>query len=287
MKERALTTASKKKLNQLLDEIEAERSVSPVELKRLMAIAGVTLSTLENLLGVLELPRGPLAKLSIADMDTWRFLRTHIGGDADLSSRISAAKTGQSHRTATSGGLLTVWPCWNDYPVVAIADVTGQWHIPYPVQPSLLLVENQELFIRHAELLSFVSTLLPEATLNEMDIAYGAGNSVTKAINRSFFGRYRYVYCLFDPDPGGADMALSLARLMSQDRVALSVLFPKDLASRLGTGTPLTDKQRARLCAVVDQATELNSNAGHELAELCNTLLRAGRWVEQEVYLCQ
>lgn len=166
----------------------------------------------------------------------------------NVVDRVSAAKAGDSHRRSVSRSMITLWPYASDHPVVIIND-DNQTITPIPLGKYLLIIENQENFIRKTDTLLFLKNQIINFSDKDMDIAFGSGNEITNKLNKAFFSGYERIDCLLDLDIGGLTTFATLSDLTQHPQ--LNFLVPP-CAGRLidevtGTKNNLLDKHLPKL----------------------------------------
>ena len=266
------------RLTALFHEVDNNVPCDWLMLRKLLIKQEVTPATLDSLFHAHRADGGGYL-VEILDRVGYQALGDHLGVWADMKDRASAAIHGKSHAVPVSGNLVVVKCPGIDQPVVFECNREGQW--VYPAQPGteLILVENLENFLARDKVFPHLRNIcgvaVPESTT---DIAYAAGNAITKACNATWLTTYETVYCFFDIDAGGFQMFESLRRLMSGHDVEVQFVAPRELTALLGkTHRHLTEKDREKL--VPYQRCTPPTNL------LASTLLKAGKSLEQEVYL--
>ena len=266
------------RLRALFREVDNNMPCDWPSLRRLLIKHGVTSATLDNLFLPHRVNGGGYL-VEILDQVGYQALGDHLGVWADMKDRASAAIHGKSHAIPVSGNLVVVkCPC-NDQPLVFECSREGQW--TYPAQPGteLILVENLENFLARDKVFPYLRDVCGVAVEEiTTDIAYAAGNAITKACNTAWLAKYKTVYCFFDIDAGGFRMFEALRRLMLEHEVEVRFVAPRELAALLAkTHRQLTEKDREKLVPYQRCAPPINL--------LASTLLQTGKSLEQEVYL--
>jgi hypothetical protein len=267
-----------KRLRALFHEVDSIEPLDWPKLRRLLIKQDVTPATLDQLFHARRIDGGGY-QVDILDPEGYQALGDHLGIWADMTDRASAAVHGKSHAVPVSGNLVVVKSPSNPQPVVFECDSKGHWIYPTLPATELVLVENLENFLARDVLLPYLRDACGVAvTEDSVDIAYAAGNAITKACNAAWLTCYETVYCFFDIDTGGFRMYEALRRLMVEHSVEIQFVAPKELSALLETThRRLTDKEREKL--VTYQRCDPPINL------LANTLLKAGKSLEQEVYL--
>lgn len=266
------------RLSALFHEVDKNVPCDWPKLRKMLVNQEVTPATLDSLFRAHRADGGGYL-VEILDREGYQALGDHLGIWADMKDRASAAIHGKSHAVPVSGNLVVVKCPGNDQPVVFECNGKGQWMYPTPPGTELVLVENLENFLARGKLFPYLRdacgvTVAERAT----DIAYAAGNAITKGCNATWLATYETVYCFFDIDAGGFRMFEALRRLMREHDVEVQFVAPKELAALLDkTHRRLTEEDREKLVAY--QRCEPPMNL------LASALLQAGKSLEQEVYL--
>jgi hypothetical protein len=266
------------RLSALFHEIDNNTPCDWPRLRKILIKQGVTPTTLDSLFHA-QRANGGGYLVEILDQVGYQALGDHLGIWADMKDRASAAIHGKSHAVPVSGNLVVVKCPGNDQPVVFECSREGQWMYPTRPGTELILVENLENFLARDRVFPYLRNVCGVAVVESTtDIAYAAGNAITKACNAAWLANYESVYCFFDIDSGGFQMFESLRRLMLEHDVELQFVAPRELAVLLGkTHRHLTEKDREKLVPYQRCAPPINL--------LASTLLQAGKSLEQEVYL--
>ena len=267
-----------KRLRDLYQEVGINEPLDWPRLKQLLIKQGVTPATLDQLFRANPAEAG-LYGVEILDQVGYQTLGDHLGIWADMSTRASAAVHGKSHALPVSGNLVVVQSPHNSQPVVFECSSEGQWTYPTSPATELVLVENLENFLARDALPPYLRDHCGVAVnRGNLDIAYAAGNAITKACNSPWFGSYQRIYCLFDIDTGGFRIYEALRRLMAASPMDIQFVAPTELNALLETThRRLTEKERETLVTYQHCAPPINV--------LASTLLKAGKSLEQEVYL--
>ena len=141
----------------------------------------------------------------------------------EITDRISAAQAGDSHKYPVSQAMVILWSCKQSHPVVILND-SSAINTPVELGKCLLIIENQENFLKKQQTLQFLKQQFPDYQDDELDIAHGSGNAITNQLNKSFFNRYQYIDCLLDLDIGGLKIFANLLTLI--DSKKLKFLLP-------------------------------------------------------------
>jgi hypothetical protein len=141
----------------------------------------------------------------------------------EITNRISAARAGDSHKYPVSQAMVVLWSCKQPHPVVVLNN-SNVINTPVELGKYLLIIENQENFLKKQETLQFLKQQFPDYQDVELDIAYGSGNAITNQLNKSFFNHYQHIDCLLDLDIGGLKIFSSLLTLIDTEK--LEFLLP-------------------------------------------------------------
>lgn len=266
------------RLSALFHEVDNNVPCDWPRLRRMLIKQGVTPSTLDSLFHAQRVNGGEYF-VEILDRANYQALGDHLGIWADMKDRASAAIHGKSHAVPVSGNLVVVQCPGNDQPVVFECNREEQWMYPTLPGTELILVENLENFLARGKLFPYLRDACGVAVAESTtDIAYAAGNAITKGCNVPWLATYGTVYCVFDIDAGGFRMFEALRRLMLEDDVEVKFVAPSELTALLGkTHRHLTEEDRKKLVPYQRCAPPINL--------LASALLQAGKSLEQEVYL--
>jgi hypothetical protein len=195
--------------------------------------------------------------------------------------RTSAAEAGDSHRQSVSHSLIVLYPDQASHPVVILNSRAG---IQSPIKPAerLLIIENVENFARKEEMVAFLKGQFSDFNDTALDIALGAGNSISNRLNAPFLAQYKQIDCLFDIDIGGLQTFANLITLTHHP--ALHFLLPPSAKTLMNTANSerkirwsLQDEQLPKL-------RELHKNQPL-LREAINLIIEQKMMLEQELYL--
>lgn len=140
-----------------------------------------------------------------------------------ITSRVSAALAGDSHKHPVSQAMIILWPNQHSHPVVILNDVNGIT-APVTLGQRLLIIENQENFVQKDQTLAFLKHQFPDFNDEALDIAWGSGNAISNRLNKAFFNHYQHIDCLLDLDIGGLTTFANICELTSHPRI--SFLLP-------------------------------------------------------------
>lgn len=266
------------RLRDLFHEVDINTPCDWPSLRKLLIKQGVAPATLDSLFHPHRAAGGKY-RVEVIDRVGYQALGDHLGVWANMRDRASAAIHGKSHAVPVSGNLVVVQCPGSNHPVVFECNSGGQWVFPVTPGKELILVENLENFLARDNVLPYLRDLCGVAvTESTTDIAYAAGNAITKSCNATWLAAYETVYCFFDIDAGGFRMFEALRRLMLEDDVELQFVAPRKLAALLDTThRHLTEADREKLVPYQRCAPPINI--------LAKTLLQTGKCLEQEVYL--
>lgn len=195
--------------------------------------------------------------------------------DYAITSRVSAALAGDSHKYSVSQSMVILWSNQQSHPVVVLNDTSGI-KTPVTLGQRLLIIENQENFVQKNETMAFLKCQFPDFNDEALDIAWGSGNGISNRLNKAFFNHYQRIDCLLDLDIGGLTTFASVCKLTSHPRI--SFLLP-----------PCADKQ------LKNSKIDLQNEHLPALRKFCEShpLLRPAielmihhkKMLEQEIYL--
>lgn len=192
-----------------------------------------------------------------------------------ISDRISAAHAGNSHRHPVSKAMLILWPCQSEHPVVVLNSAD---HINTPVKLSqhLLIMENQENFIRKEAMLNFLMEEIHGFNYEQLDVVFASGNAITNKLNKAFFNNYARIDCLLDLDIGGLEIFQSLVKLTQHPK--LNFLVPLCAENLLSDSKiNLEDHHLPRLRKLAASCPKLERPF--------NLIAKTRKMLEQEIYL--
>lgn len=259
-----------------LDKIEAGTPVSRYGLMKAWSQAPGTGQIHEVL--DLNVPDG--APIQIRNPDNFRVVCNLFGAGAKLHDRISAARTGQSHRTAVSSSMIPLRSIKHPHPENVVIHPNGMIDAPRALAGRAIIVENLELFLTLGRLDAFcrTATAITPAALVDMEFLFGAGMAITKALNIPFLRQFHEVYCLPDLDVGGLRIVACLIGQLREGSVYC--LAPTDLPDWLARyGKAITETEHDALLDI--------ANNYPTLRPIAQALVTAGKKMEQEVYLEQ
>lgn len=159
--------------------------------------------------------------VSIIDEERFAQLQADFP-DYAITNRVSAALAGDSHKHPVSQAMIILWPNQHSHPVVVLNDINGII-APVTLGQRLLIIENQENFVRKNESLAFLKHQFADFN-DEVDVAWGSGNAISNRLNKSFFNHYQHIDCLLDLDIGGLTTFANLCELTSHP--LLNFLLP-------------------------------------------------------------
>lgn len=208
------------------------------------------------------------------------------------NSRAEAAIKGNSHQHNSSMSFVLVFPDalnqqkWQKQPrcpEVVVCDNTGL-SLTFKAQKTLLVIENQENFFRYQEFITALSPLL-NGESEQIDIAFGHGNSITNRLHADFFAQYQHVLCCFDYDLGGLTMFSTLLTLFESHGIQAKATFIQPSKAQLNNNDFLTAyfKKTPEKVQNWQQAILLANQLN--FSDLANAFNRTKKFMEQEVYL--
>jgi hypothetical protein len=134
------------------------------------------------------------------------------------TSRVDAAKKGNSHRHGTEVSFLLVYhQCLSSSrpDVVVVGD--GSVDVGFTPARSVLVVENERNFYQYRQMLGFASVAMGAyLDLANCDVVLGGGNRITRGANLAWLQGYEDVFCAFDYDAGGLQMFSTMAAALGQ-----------------------------------------------------------------------
>ncbi|MGZ4955402.1 MAG: hypothetical protein ACXV8Q_09845 [Methylobacter sp.] len=161
-------------------------------------------------------------QVSIIDEERFALFQADFPGYT-ITNRVSAALAGDSHKHPVSQAMIVLWTHQQSHPVVVLNDVNGI-KAPVMLGRRLLIIENQENFVQKNETLAFLKRQFPDFNNEELDIAWGSGNTISNRLNKAFFNHYQHIDCLLDLDIGGFTTFANIWELTSHPRI--SFLLP-------------------------------------------------------------
>lgn len=220
-------------------------------------------------------------QVSIADQALFDSLLQSALAPAD---RVTASLQGDSHQVPTSHCYLLMYhaACPLPRPDLVLAsgsahgDGQAQLSLGFLPKPILLLIENEENFFRHTQVLALCARMLAQSfALDSCDVALAAGSRIGSALLAPLLSGYQQIYCAFDFDSAGLEIFDHLQKRYG-DKVRFVV--PPDLSPWLD-GFRAEPKHTAQLQRAVELADQ------HKLFGLAQALLSKKRFLEQEVLL--
>lgn len=195
--------------------------------------------------------------------------------ECSISDRISAAEAGNSHRYPVSKAMLILWPYQSEHPVVVL-NSTNHINTPVKLSQNLLIMENQENFVRREAMLNFLMKEIRGFNDDQLDVVFASGNAITNKLNKAFFNHYSRIDCLLDLDIGGLEIFQSLDRLTQHP--ALNFLLPNCVESLLSKyGMILKDHHLPRLRKLAENCPKLD--------HAFRIIAKNQKMLEQEIYL--
>jgi hypothetical protein len=128
---------------------------------------------------------------------------------ATPESRVHASALGNSHNQSVSANLIMVYhQSLGENLCPSVVYVSGENTFQtFQSKKRLLLIENEENFIRHRAFCQTISQLsAKDITISNTDIALGGGNRATSKFLIQWYAHYDEVFCAFDYDLGGLKM---------------------------------------------------------------------------------
>ena len=173
----------------------------------------------QTILKVFSTQKISRSKYQVSIIDDEQFAQFQVDfPDYAITNRVSAALAGDSHKHPVSQAMIILWPHQQNHPVVILNDVNGI-KAPVTLSRHLLIIENQENFVRKNESLVFLKHQFPDFNDEALDIAWGSGNAISNRLNKTFFNYYQHIDCLLDLDIGGLTTFANLCELTSHPRI--------------------------------------------------------------------
>ena len=192
-----------------------------------------------------------------------------------IRNRVSAAQAGDSHKHMVSQAMIILWPNKQKHPVVILNDVNCI-NAPVGLGQRLLIIENQENFVKKDESLAFLKHQFLDFNENGLDIAWGSGNAISNRLNKAFFNQYQHIDCWLDLDMGGLTTFVNLVKLTTHPR--LNFLLPPCTDALLKQSKiHLENKHRVDLCAFKENYPQL--------LPVIELMMHHKKMLEQEMYL--
>ena len=230
----------------------------------------------QNIFNIFSTQKISKSSYQVCIIDQQRFARLQADfPDYVITSRFSAALAGDSHKHPVSQAMIILWPYQQSHPVVILNDMNGI-KTPVNLGQRLLIIENQENFVRKNETVAFLKHQFPDFNDEALDIAWGAGNAISNSRNKSFFNRYQYIDCLLDLDIGGLTTFANICELTSHPRI--SFLLPPCADEQLKNSK--IDLQNEHLSAL----RKFRENYPL-LKPVIELMIRHKKMLEQEIYL--
>ncbi len=161
-------------------------------------------------------------QVSIIDEERFALLQADFP-DYAITSRVSAALAGDSHKHAGSRAMIMLWLNQQGHPVVILNDTSGII-TPVTLGQRLLIIENQENFVQKNETVAFLKRQFPDFNDEALDIAWGSGNAISNRLNKAFFNHYQHIDCLLDLDIGGLTTFVNICELTAH--TSINFLLP-------------------------------------------------------------
>lgn len=191
--------------------------------------------------------------------------------------RVHAAQLGDSHSCGVTANLVMVYHQALSDKIPSVVYVSQEQIIQtFKSQPRLLLIENEENFIRYHEFCQTVSKFMNNSVdKSNTDIALGGGNRVTSDVLMNWYVDYGEILCAFDYDLGGLRMFKTLQRQLG-DRVKFVQPSEYSDMMKLFKKKPESDE---KLMKSIGLAKEL----GFE--QLASAMFETRCFMEQEILL--
>lgn len=191
--------------------------------------------------------------------------------------RVHASQQGNSHNHRVTANLVMVYHKAVRKQIPDIVYVSSLQTIQnFESQPRLLLIENEENFIRYNDFCSVVSEFLGYSVdIGNTDIAFGGGNRITSYLLFEWYANYKEILCAFDYDLGGLKMFKTLRKQMGE-KVSFVQPFEYIDIINLFKKEPDSDE---KLIKCISLAKEL------DFKELARTISETRCFMEQEILL--
>jgi hypothetical protein len=193
------------------------------------------------------------------------------------SSRLDAAKKGDSHRHGTDVSFLLVYHhavTGNRPDSVVITEDSVD--IGLRPAPRVLVVENERNFYHYRQMLAFAGDCLGQAVdLTNCDVVLGGGNRITRAADLNWLAGYDEVHCAFDYDAGGLQMFASVRSALGDKACYLQPADWQPWLSRFRKTPDTTER--------FTKAIMLAEDLG--FASLAQAFRATGKFMEQEMIL--
>ncbi len=192
-------------------------------------------------------------------------------------NRIQASKQGDSHDCHVTANLLMVYHQGLTTRCPSVVYVSAHDFIQtFQSKPRLLLIENEENFIRYTDFCGVVSELMNQPiSLINTDVALGGGNRATSKLLINWYSNYSEILCAFDYDLGGLKMFKTLKKDLSKKVIFVQ---PKQY-SKLFKHFKNKPKSTKHLFEAIDLAKELG------FTELGEAFYETRHFLEQEILL--
>ncbi len=213
-------------------------------------------------------------QVSIIDEERFALLQAEFP-DYAITSRVSAALAGDSHKHSVSQAMVILWPNQQSHPVVILNDTSGI-KTPVTLGQRLLIIENQENFVQKNETVVFLKRQFPDFNDEALDIAWGSGNAISNRLNKAFFNYYQHIDCLLDLDIGGLTTFANICELTAHPRI--SFLLPPCADEQLKNSK--IDLQNEHLPAL----RKFRENYSL-LSPAIELMIHHKKMLEQEIYL--
>lgn len=262
-----------KKLGWYLSAISSGKVVNRQSVMKAWQAAGLLVSDMDE---TFDFSGGARTPARIVNVEAFGRLVAHYGEAVDMTSKSTAAISGNSHRFASRHSISLVCSFTNPHPV-AVVSSTGGVSAPRNIGPVGIIVENIELFVRFKETLQFCveNAGLDESLLNTIEVIYGAGSAVISSPSAAFLRGFSCLYCLPDMDAGGLEICVKLQGKIPE--IGIEVLYPDTLSQMLErAGEPLSDTERTRILLLSNNKL---------VSGPAKILLKTEKKLEQEVYL--
>lgn len=218
--------------------------------------------------------------IQVLDTATFDGLRQRFPVDA-LSSRLSAALAGDSHRVGVSGCMVIMGRLAEECPSVGVVK-NGKVHLPWSAARCLVIVENEELLLQRELLKRLLIDGCTVSNIEEADIMLGGGTRASSKHHGLIYGHYKELYFLLDPDLGGLKAFKSALALIDDPRKA-HFLMPDNIELILESYSNRHGNKR--LNAAQRQSLEKYIDVHPDMDRAVELISKYQCMPEQEVYL--
>ena len=263
-------------LNSYLDNIESGSRIDLKRFKLLLVRNHINLNDFSHFYGyAVECLSEGMPPKEREGWATWR--QSIVGRAIDLTDKVTAASTGNSHSVSNKNSMIPCWPSNGTHPVLAYFN-GSEWNLPYLPTSDLLVLENEALFLMRAEMTIAIAQWFPDSISN-IDWAFSSGNAMSSKVNKGFLQQYSNIHVLTDIDLGGLKIFLNLQSLMSDSGTTLKHVFPESIATWLKEhGHPISLEYKNTIKKIIPSLSGSSLIAAREM-------IQTGLAMEQEALL--